>query len=167
MRERYLLILRAEPKEEAYICAGTARTAGKKLSEKKLLNAVWVYQSATDKKKRSLCSSENLKKMTDDKILRYMGLAARGRLLVNGYNTCEFMLKKGRIKLMILSEDLALGSSEKMTRAAASAKVPCAVYGSRESLSKATGKTDSAIFGVTDENLAKAISEELIRKGYL
>lgn len=167
MRERYLLILRAEPKEEAYICAGTARTAGKKLSEKKLLNAVWVYQSATDKRKRSLCSSENLKKMTDDKILRYMGLAARGRLLVNGYNTCEFMLKKGRIKLMILSEDLALGSSEKMTRAAASAKVPCAVYGSRESLSKATGKTDSAIFGVTDENLAKAISEELIRKGYL
>lgn len=105
--------------------------------------------------------------MTDDKILRYMGLAARGRLLVNGYNTCEFMLKKGRIKLMILSEDLALGSSEKMMRAAASAKVPCAVYGSRESLSKATGKTDSAIFGVTDENLAKAISEELIRKGYL
>ena len=167
MRERYLLILRADPKEEAYICAGTARTAGKKLSEKKLLNAVWVYQSATDKRKRSLCSSENLKKMTDDKILRYMGLAARGRLLVNGYNTCEFMLKKGRIKLMILSEDLALGSSEKMTRAAASAKVPCAVYGSRESLSKATGKTDSAIFGVTDENLAKAISEELIRKGYL
>lgn len=167
MRERYLLILRAEPKEEAHICAGTARTAGKKLSEKKLLNAVWVYQSATDKRKRSLCSSENLKKMTDDKILRYMGLAARGRLLVNGYNTCEFMLKKGRIKLMILSEDLALGSSEKMTRAAASAKVPCAVYGSRESLSKATGKTDSAIFGVTDENLAKAISEELIRKGYL
>ena len=167
MRERYLLILRAEPKEEAYICAGTARTAGKKLSEKKLLNAVWVYQSATDKRKRSLCSSENLKKMTDDKILRYMGLAARGRLLVNGYNTCEFMLKKGRIKLMILSEDLALGSSEKMTRTAASAKVPCAVYGSRESLSKATGKTDSAIFGVTDENLAKAISEELIRKGYL
>lgn len=167
MRERYLLILRAEPKEEAYICAGTARTAGKKLSEKKLLNGVWVYQSATDKRKRSLCSSENLKKMTDDKILRYMGLAARGRLLVNGYNTCEFMLKKGRIKLMILSEDLALGSSEKMTRAAASAKVPCAVYGSRESLSKATGKTDSAIFGVTDENLAKAISEELIRKGYL
>lgn len=161
------MILRAEPKEEAYICAGTARTAGKKLSEKKLLNAVWVYQSATDKRKRSLCSSENLKKMTDDKILRYMGLAARGRLLVNGYNTCEFMLKKGRIKLMILSEDLALGSSEKMTRAAASAKVPCAVYGSRESLSKATGKTDSAIFGVTDENLAKAISEELIRKGYL
>ena len=167
MRGRYLWILRAEPKEEAYICAGTARTAGKKLSEKKLLNAVWVYQSATDKRKRSLCSSENLKKMTDDKILRYMGLAARGRLLVNGYNTCEFMLKKGRIKLMILSEDLALGSSEKMTRAAASAKVPCAVYGSRESLSKATGKTDSAIFGVTDENLAKAISEELIRKGYL
>ena len=167
MRGRYLLILRAEPKEEVYICAGTARTAGKKLSEKKLLNAVWVYQSATDKRKRSLCSSENLKKMTDDKILRYMGLAARGRLLVNGYNTCEFMLKKGRIKLMILSEDLALGSSEKMTRAAASAKVPCAVYGSRESLSKATGKTDSAIFGVTDENLAKAISEELIRKGYL
>lgn len=167
MRGRYLLILRAEPKEEAYICAGTARTAGKKLSEKKLLNAVWVYQSATGKRMRSLCSSENLKKMTDDKILRYMGLAARGRLLVNGYNTCEFMLKKGRIKLMILSEDLALGSSEKMTRAAASAKVPCAVYGSRESLSKATGKTDSAIFGVTDENLAKAISEELIRKGYL
>ena len=85
--------------------------------------------------------------------------------MANGYNTCLFMMQKGKIKLLILAADVAPGSLEKMQRAAAACGIPCIVYGTKESLSHATGREDSGIFGVTDENLAKAISEETIRQG--
>ena len=39
--------------------------------------------------------------------------------------------------------------------------MPYRIYGSMRELSHMTGKTDSGIFGVTDENLAKVISEKI------
>lgn len=104
---------------------------------------------------------------TNDKILKYMGLAARGRLLVNGYNTCLYMIDKGKVRLLITAGDLSENSSDKLSASAARAKVPHIIYGTKQSLSHATGKTDSGVFGITDENLAKAILEEAIRQGSL
>lgn len=96
-----------------------------------------------------------------DKVLNYMGLAARGRMLVNGYNTCVFMMNKKKVRLIILAQDLAENSTKKMASAAARQNVPCRIYGLRESLSHITGNVDSGIFGITDANLAKAILEEI------
>ena len=96
-----------------------------------------------------------------DKVLNYMGLAARGRMLVNGYNTCMFMAGKGKIKLIILAEDLAENSMKKMVSLAAMHNIPYIVYGTKEVLSHRTGNVEAGIFGVTDENLAAAISREI------
>ena len=68
-----------------------------------------------------------------------MGLAARGRMLAVGYNTCILMMNRRKIKILILAGDLADNSKEKMI----------------------TGKENSGIFGITDENLSKAILEEI------
>lgn len=99
-----------------------------------------------------------------DKVFNYLGLAARGRLLVNGYNTCIFMAGKGKIKLIIMAEDISENSAKKMIKLATSRNIPCRTYGSKESLSHITGKTDSGIFGITDENITKAILEEIDHK---
>lgn len=96
-----------------------------------------------------------------DKVLNYLGLAARGRMLANGYNTCTFMIGKRKVKLLILAEDLAENSTKKMVSLAERNKVPYRIYGTKEVLSHRTGNVDAGIFGVTDENLAKAISEEI------
>ncbi len=97
----------------------------------------------------------------NDKVFNYLGLAARGRLLVNGYNTCIFMAGKRKIKLIIIAEDLSENSAKKMIQLATSKNIPYRIYGSKESLSHITGKTDSGIFGITDENITKAILEEI------
>ena len=96
-----------------------------------------------------------------DKVLRYLGLAARGRLLVTGYNTCVFMIGKGKVKMIVLACDLAKNSVEKIVLAAERNKIPYRFYGSKEDLSHITGKENSGIFGVTDENLSRAILEEI------
>lgn len=96
-----------------------------------------------------------------DKVLRYLGLAARGRMLATGYNTCIFMLSKGKVKLIILATDLAENSVDKMISASRKYNIPYKVYGSKEELSHITGKENAGIFGITDENLSRAISEEI------
>jgi len=94
-----------------------------------------------------------------DKVLNYLGLAARGRMLAIGYNTCMFMMGKRKVKMVILAEDLAENSMKKMLSLCTRNNVPYVVYGTKEILSHRTGKEDSGIFGITDENLAKAILE--------
>ena len=96
-----------------------------------------------------------------DKVLRYLGLGARGRLLAVGYNTCIFMIGKGKVNLIILAADLAKNYAEKMTAAAAKKNIPYRIYGSKEELSHITGKENAGIFGVTEENLSRAILEEI------
>ncbi len=99
-----------------------------------------------------------------DKVLNYLGLAARGRLLANGYNTCLYMMDKKKIRLLLIASDISENSVKKMVSSAERKKVPYRIYGTVEELSHITGKTSSGIFGITDENLAKAISEEIDHK---
>ena len=70
----------------------------------------------------------------ENKVLSYLGFAAKARKLVTGYNTCN------------------VSAAEKH-------KVPCKIYGAGEQLSRITGNAGKGIFGITDENFAKVISD--------
>jgi ribosomal protein L7Ae-like RNA K-turn-binding protein len=105
-----------------------------------------------------MSENENMKK---DKTLNYLGLAARGRMLVKGYNTCIFMISKKKVRLLILAQDLAENSIKKMVSVAEKNNIPYRIYGTKEDLSHITGNVDAGIFGLTDENLAKAILSEI------
>ena len=95
------------------------------------------------------------------KLLSYMGFAARARKLASGYNTCVFTMEKGRIKLLIIAEDLAENSKKKMIAAAGRLKVEYRVFGDSDEMSHMTGTAGKGIFGITDENFAKVISKEI------
>lgn len=96
-----------------------------------------------------------------DKVFRYIGLAARGRMVAVGYNTCVFSMSKSKVKLIILAEDLSQNSVEKIKSEADRKGIPVRVYGNKQELSHMTGKENSGIFGITDANLSKAILEEI------
>ena len=95
----------------------------------------------------------------ENKVLSYMGFAAKARKLVTGYNTCIYMMEKRKIRLLILTEDLAENSVKKMVSAAEKHRVSYRIYGSREQLSQITGNVDKGIFGIIDDNFAKVISD--------
>lgn len=98
------------------------------------------------------------------KVESYMGFAARARSLSTGYNTCVFMMEKGKIRLLILAEDLSENSKEKMIRAAKQYEVPYRTYGKMDELSHITGTEGKGIFGLADKNLADAIVNEIDRQ---
>jgi len=93
----------------------------------------------------------------ENKIKSYLGFAAKARKLVTGYNTCIYMMEKKRVRLILITEDLAENSVKKMVSAASKHKVPYRIYGNKESLSHITGNVDKGIYGITDENFANVI----------
>jgi len=94
-----------------------------------------------------------------NKVFSYMGFAAKARKLVTGYNTCVYMMEKRKIRLLILAEDLAENSVKKMVSAAEKHHVSYKIFGTKEQLSQITGNADKGIYGITDDNFAKVISD--------
>ena len=47
------------------------------------------------------------------KVISYLGFAKKSGNLLTGVNTCSFAMAKGKVKLMILAEDISENSREK------------------------------------------------------
>jgi ribosomal protein L7Ae-like RNA K-turn-binding protein len=97
----------------------------------------------------------------DERVLGLMGLAARARKLMTGYNTCLSAIESGSLKLLIIAEEVGENSSGKMISKCRSRGIDCRRYGSAPVLSHATGKTDKGIFGITDRGFAESIKKEI------
>ena len=52
--------------------------------------------------------------MVRNKVMTYLGFAARSRNLVTGGNTCAMMMDRKKIKLLIITEDMAENTVKKM-----------------------------------------------------
>ena len=66
------------------------------------------------------------------KVMSYLGFAAKAGKIVNGYNTCMFMMEKKKVKLVILANDLAENSIKKMISLAGRYRVPYRIFGTME-----------------------------------
>lgn len=99
--------------------------------------------------------------MTRDKVYSYLGFAARSRNLVTGYNTCSMMMDKNKIKLLILTEDLAENTVKKMQQQCGRTKTEYRIFGESDVLSHRTGNSGKGIFGVTDRHFAEIICKEI------
>ena len=95
------------------------------------------------------------------KIDSYLGFAVKSRNLICGYNTCVAAMNKGKIKLLLVAEDISQNTEEKILRAAEKKRVLCRRYGAVSELSRITGEENAGIFGIIDENFANVILKEI------
>jgi ribosomal protein L7Ae-like RNA K-turn-binding protein len=95
------------------------------------------------------------------KIETYLGFAKKSGNLLAGYNTCVSAMNKGKIKLLIICEDVAENSMEKITSLAKAKHTKYRIYGHSDVLGLATGSPGRAIFGITDAGFAKTIADEI------
>ena len=51
------------------------------------------------------------------KVISYLGFAKKSGNLLTGVNTCSFAMAKGKVKLMILAEDISENSRKKIMKA--------------------------------------------------
>ena len=93
----------------------------------------------------------------------YLGFAAKSRNLVTGYNTCITMMKRKKIKLLIIAQNLAMNTVEKMVSESKALGVKSIIFGDSDELSRMTGNYNKGIYGITDENFANIIEKEIIK----
>lgn len=98
------------------------------------------------------------------KIESYLGFAKKSGNLLAGHNTCTAAMKKGKIKLLIICEDLSQNSMEKIVGIAKASHVKYRIYGHSDVLGSKTGNQGRAIFGITDSGFADTIMNEIDRE---
>ena len=96
-----------------------------------------------------------------NKVLSLMGFAKKSGNLVSGVNTCRFNMAKGKVKLVILAEDISENSEKKIMKDVRKYGVDHIKYGAAEELSHATGAEGRTVFAVLDGNFADALRREI------
>lgn len=98
------------------------------------------------------------------KIISYLGFAKKSGNLVAGVNTCSFAMNKGKVKLMILAQDISENSEKKIMKEIRKHDIRYVKYGNSDELSHAAGSSGRNVFGVCDDNFAKVILNEIDRE---
>jgi ribosomal protein L7Ae-like RNA K-turn-binding protein len=98
--------------------------------------------------------------LKDKKYLTYLGFALKSGKCTVGSYACESALRLGKIKVLLCSDGASQRTAEKYQRLCAEKGVPFYVV-EGEDLRRATGKTDVNLFAVSDQNLAKAMIDNL------
>ncbi len=101
---------------------------------------------------------------SDEKILRYLGLAKRGRMLISGINTCTYAMSRGKVSLVILAEDISENSEKKILKEIRKNHTDFIRYGKKSDLSHAVGQEERSVFAITDDQFAKTILKEIMRE---
>ena len=96
-----------------------------------------------------------------EKIRSYLGFSKKSKNLVSGYHACLHGIRQGRVKLLIVAEDLSDGTRSMFQTLAGDRSVPIRIYGTKQSLSELANETNRGIYGITEEHLADAIKAEI------
>ena len=99
--------------------------------------------------------------MTQNKLLSYLGLAARGRNVVSGEFMTEKAVKTGMACLVLIASDASERTKKDFMDMCKFYEVPCYEISTKEELGHAIGKEVRASLAVTDEGLTKAILRQI------
>ena len=99
--------------------------------------------------------------MKNSKILGLIGLAARARKVSFGADSVELEAQKNKVYLIILAQDSSTRTKEKFQKISEKYNIPIIITQTIEDLSKAIGKSNKAILGIGDINLASEIQKIL------
>ena len=91
-----------------------------------------------------------------NKVLSYIGLATRARKSVSGEFSVENSVRKGKAKLVVVSEEASENTKKKIRSLCEYYKVPLYVACSSAELGSACGKEFRMSVAVEDEGLAAA-----------
>lgn len=97
--------------------------------------------------------------MIENKILGLLGLSARARKICYGNDSVLEELKKGSIYIIIVACDASDKTKKNWQFYSEKYNCKIAEVSNIDALSKAIGKSNKAVLGIKDENLAKAIAK--------
>lgn len=99
------------------------------------------------------------------RVYAMLGMAMKAGKVASGEFATEKSVKGGQAHLVLVAEDASDNTKKMFTNMCLFYKTPRCVCGTKEELGFAIGKAMRASLAVTDENLAKAVSERLEQAG--
>ena len=102
--------------------------------------------------------------LTNSKILGLVGLAARARNICFGADSVEEEIRKRKAKLVIIAKDSSERTKRKFVTLCEKNEIPICIYENIDNISKAIGKSNKAVIGIKDLNIAKEI-EKIYNRG--
>lgn len=93
----------------------------------------------------------------EQKYLNMIGLATRAQKISIGEDQILSDIKRKRVKLLLLADDIGFQTRKKLTDKCHFYNVPYRVVTDREKLSHAIGKVGRVAVAITDEGFAKKI----------
>ena len=99
--------------------------------------------------------------MNNNKIYGLLGITAKAGKIVFGTDSCLEMIEKKKIKLIIVAQDSSERTIRHFRDKCKEEQIDFYLFGQKEKLSKAIGKTNKTVIGIKDKNLAGAIIKML------
>lgn len=92
-----------------------------------------------------------------NKVYSYLGLARRAGKVVSGEQAVVGGVKRGQVRLLLISEDASSNTYRKFSALAQNHNVRCLVYGEKDLYGQALGQSPRSVLGVLDRNFADVI----------
>ena len=99
--------------------------------------------------------------MTRDKVLSYLGLAAKARKIQSGEFSTEKSVKSGKAALVIVASDASDNTKKKFSNMCTFYKVPMYIYGTKETLGASIGRELRASLALEDTGFCNAIKKQI------
>lgn len=99
--------------------------------------------------------------MKINKLSSYLGFAARSGNLIGGTETCHRGMEKGRIRLLIITGDMAENTTKKLVQKCTQTDTNYRIFGHSDDLGPAAGKRGCGVLGITDQHFAEIIEQEI------
>lgn len=100
--------------------------------------------------------------MNQNKVVALISLAMKAGKIASGEFSVEKAVKTGKARLVIIAEEASDNTKKKFRNMCLYYKTPCHFFGAKIQLGNAIGKEFRASLAVLDENLARAIEQQLI-----
>lgn len=97
--------------------------------------------------------------MSNKKILGLIGFAAKARKICFGADSVEQQVKKKKVYLVLVARDASERTKDKFKKLCKEYDIKIIIDGEIQMLSKAIGKSNKAIIGIEERNLASEIQK--------
>ena len=98
--------------------------------------------------------------MINNNILGLIGLAMKAGKIAFGADSVEESILKRKVKLVIVSEESSERTKSKFIKLCQNYNIPIIIDGNIDDLSKTIGKSNKAVIGIKDINIANSIQKK-------
>jgi len=91
------------------------------------------------------------------RIYAFIGLAAKAGKIVSGEESCEKVLKRGAVRLMLVAQDASDNTKKRFIDMCQYRGVDIRIFGEKALLGKYTGKDMRAVVGIQNKDFSKQL----------